>query len=648
MQLFAKNNLRKNLKSWIGSALFGVLNIAALLLFVWVLKAGFAPLTGQAATGTYKALNFRGTLQNSDGTAVTNGPYELKFTIYDAAAGGTCLYTAHGSCAVPIAKSVTVTNGVFTTMIGDTDNGDNAVTIDFNSTSYWLGVTVGEDAELTPRVRIGSAGYAFNADLLDGLHVSTNGGRNSYVPGTDVFGNLNLTGESRGTYAANSTLYINPASATSTYSLLGLAVGGVEKFKIDASGNFAASGTAFISGSGTSTFLYGAALATSGGSVGIGTSTPDQKLTVVGSISNPITQNSGIRQVGTISLDSPAGVFVSGRYAYVTELNTDKLAVVDVSNPLAPAKISTVSVGNNPKGIDVFGNYAYMVNADATSDNLSIVDISNPKVPVHVATSSVGISPQGVHISGRYAYVTFIDGLVVIDISNPSAPKKVSTVTTTGSSSWGIDISGRYAYVVNDMLNTISVIDISNPLIPRLTATTAVGSSPYGISVSGRYAYVANADSGNVSVVDISNPSAPVQVTTVTTGGVPYGISVSGRYAYVTNLSGYVSTIDILNPLAPRVVATTVVAANSSDIFVSGRYAYVVDSSTLSIIDISGAEFSSLVAGSAEIGNLQSRNDIIAGGSITANTSLFAGMGGIISNGALSINSTTTPSYFGA
>ena len=50
----------------------------------------------------------------------------------------------------------------------------------------------------------------------------------------------------------------------------------------------------------------------------------------------------------------------------------------------------------------------------------------------------------------------------------------------------------------------------------------------------------------------------------------------------------------------------------------SGRYAYVVDqtSNDLKVIDVSGAEVTSLVAHSLEAGNLQVRNDLIAQGQV--------------------------------
>ncbi|MBU4421945.1 hypothetical protein KKB41_03245, partial [Patescibacteria group bacterium] len=245
MNLAENYNSNSRTRTWLASVVFGALNILALIAFIGILKIGLEPLIGHAATGTYKALNFRGTLQDDEGATATNGSYSMYFALYDSATGGTCLYVASGTCSTPLAKSITVTSGGFTTLIGDTDNGDNPITLDFNSDEYWLGVKVGADSELAPRLRIGSAGYAINSDLLDGLNTSSNGGTNSYVLVTNSFGNLNLTGDPRGTSVASSTFYINPANATSTHSVFGIGVGGEEKFKVDAGGNVYASGTIY-------------------------------------------------------------------------------------------------------------------------------------------------------------------------------------------------------------------------------------------------------------------------------------------------------------------------------------------------------------------------------------------------------------------
>ncbi|MBP6859832.1 MAG: beta-propeller fold lactonase family protein [Candidatus Magasanikbacteria bacterium] len=386
------------------------------------------------------------------------------------------------------------------------------------------------------------------------------------------------------------------------------------------------------------------------GNVGIGTSSPSQKLSVEGNIANLIGSNTALSMVSSsIVGTNPVSVFVSGRYAYTANSGSDNISIIDVSNPSAPVQISTTSVGgafSYPISISVSGQYAYTANYSLNT--ISVVDISNPFRPVQVATASVGGNPSSIYISGRYAYVSnYASNTVsIVDISNPRSPTQISTVTV-GTNPYSVFVSGRYAYAANFTSNNISVVDISNPSAPVQVGTTVVGGGPYSVYVSGRYAYTANTNSNTISVVDISNPSAPVQVATTSVGVQPYSVFVSGRYLYAANrISETISVVDISNPSAPVQVATTSVGVSSAPnaLYISGRYAYTANYGTdrIAIFDISGTEVSSLMAHSAEVGNIQSRNDIFAQGNIMAGTSLLVGSGGIMSQGALSIFASST------
>ena len=77
-------------------------------------------------------------------------------------------------------------------------------------------------------------------------------------------------------------------------------------------------------------------------------------------------------------------------------------------------------------------------------------------------------------------------------------------------------------------------------------------------------------------------------------------------------------------------------------VVVSGRYAYVVDitSDDLKVIDISGAEVTSLIAHSLEAGNLQVRNDMIAQGQLQVTGGVNVGAGGLFSDGNVGISGT--------
>ncbi len=357
---------------------------------------------------------------------------------------------------------------------------------------------------------------------------------------------------------------------------------------------------------------------------------------------NWIGPNTNISRVGTVGVgQTPVSIFVSGRYAYTANQNDANISIIDISNPTSPTQISTVAVGAQPRSVFVSGRYAYTAN---NNDGISIVDVSNPSSASQVSTISVGGAPRSIYVSGRYAYVAnnSSNTISVVDVSNPSAPVQIAT-TSVGAGPNAIYVSGRYAYVANNSSNTISVVDVSNPSAPVQIATTSVGSAPVQIYVSGRYAYVTNQDSNNISIINIANPASPTLTATVSINS-PQGIYVSGRYAYVAALGGTLTVIDVSVPSSPIQVATTTLGTSPTGIYVSGRYAYVTNqgSDNVSVVDISGAEISSLIAHSAEVGNIQSRNDIFAQGNIMAGTSLMVGAGGIMSQGSLSIFASST------
>lgn len=147
-----------------------------------------------AAVGINKQIRYQGRLTDSNGNNVADGNYNFKISIYDAATEGSCLWTYKGTTETPEAVAVAVADGIFNVVLGDTAGSKNAMTLDFNSDSYYLGVTVGADAEMTPRLRIGAAGYAFNADKLDGSDWAEPAAIGTTDPAAGTFTDLTASG----------------------------------------------------------------------------------------------------------------------------------------------------------------------------------------------------------------------------------------------------------------------------------------------------------------------------------------------------------------------------------------------------------------------------------------------------------------------
>ncbi len=149
-------------------------------------------------------INFQGKLTNPDGTNVTDGTYSLRFRIYTSAAPtdalNACLPGSNTCKWEETQASVSVLDGIFRVSLGSSTALPGSV--DFNTSPLYLGVKVGADAEMSPRIQFTAAPYAFNSDKLGGIASS---GYVQLSPGSQQTGNINVSGNitAGGTYNGN-------------------------------------------------------------------------------------------------------------------------------------------------------------------------------------------------------------------------------------------------------------------------------------------------------------------------------------------------------------------------------------------------------------------------------------------------------------
>jgi len=97
-----------------------------------------------------QSLNTQGVLRDGTGHSVADGTYAITFRIWNAVTGGTAVYEQ--------VSSVVVTNGVYNVELGSLDDPLNMLN---SSESYWLGVEVASDGEMTPRHKLNVSPYEF-------------------------------------------------------------------------------------------------------------------------------------------------------------------------------------------------------------------------------------------------------------------------------------------------------------------------------------------------------------------------------------------------------------------------------------------------------------------------------------------------------
>jgi len=131
-------------------------------------------LFSSAATAPLNIITYQGRLLDSTGAEVVAASASMSFAFYDAVSGGTCLWSNNSAtCASIVARTVTLTNALFTENLGDTTDSTPYAAINdtvfANNASVYLEVIVNGET-LTPRKRITAAAYALNAQTLDGLN----------------------------------------------------------------------------------------------------------------------------------------------------------------------------------------------------------------------------------------------------------------------------------------------------------------------------------------------------------------------------------------------------------------------------------------------------------------------------------------------
>ena len=156
------------------------------------------------------------------------------------------------------------------------------------------------------------------------------------------------------------------------------------------------------------------------------------------------------------------------------------------------------AVLNNPTGLVVHGNYAYVANQGTNSNTVSVINTTTGAVDY---TLTVGSQPSAVAVSPATTGPTF-----------------------------------GFAYVTNRASGTVSVINTTNNTV--VGSAIRVGSLPQDVAVAHTptitRVYVANSGGNNVSVIDARNSN---RVSSINLGWAtrPQAVAVSpdGTRAYV-------------------------------------------------------------------------------------------------------------------
>lgn len=243
----------------------------------------------------------QGKLTDSGGTPLS-GAQTVTFKLYDAATAGTMVWTSGVLSVTP------ASGGLFNVPLQDGTPSLDSVSFD---KPYFLGITVGADAEMTPRQELGASALSHGSPkdfTVNNNLIVVNGrvGIGTATPGEalDVRGNINLGG--LGTRALTptnwgySTMYpvvlLGPKSGLGTVSI-GYDPSGNPNGSFSGTGYevLFRNGTQFVTPNSANNAYYLHHMVLMDGKVGIGTPNPGEALDVRGNVKLRSDATGGIR-----------------------------------------------------------------------------------------------------------------------------------------------------------------------------------------------------------------------------------------------------------------------------------------------------------------------------------------------------------------
>lgn len=296
------------------------------------------------------------------------------------------------------------------------------------------------------------------------------------------------------------------------------------------------------------------------------------------------------------------GIAVNGDAAYLA-LGSGGVKILDLSNPPAPQLLAAIDTLGACQAVDSDSTYLYI----AAGEKLHILDIGNPAAPAYSGAVSVaGMDVRAVAADGGIAYLGDENaGLLIADVHNPVNPL-ILGMLDTGKQTTAIRLRGDLGFITTAEYG-LRIIERSNPAAPVEIAGwpspgRALGLAFGEVPSTGTaldHVFIADYSAG-VRAVAISDPAAPLEssylkVTAPSGGGISFGkayrAEVIDQTAYIAYGWEGLKIVDVSDPQQPQLLGKLNTPGDARDVRVRGDVAYIADwDPGLRVIDVSNPQ----------------------------------------------------------
>ncbi|MBP7963341.1 MAG: hypothetical protein KBG20_15810 [Caldilineaceae bacterium] len=143
-------------RRWLPTPGNAIFTLALVFILLWAQNVGALNLGAPAVGTSTSTIAYQGRLADSEGAPLTE-TLNMSFRLYTQANGGIAQWTEQWTGS----NGVQVSDGLFNVMLGSLDPiPQNIIT---GNDTLFLGITVGTDDEMSPRVQLGSVPFAVQA-----------------------------------------------------------------------------------------------------------------------------------------------------------------------------------------------------------------------------------------------------------------------------------------------------------------------------------------------------------------------------------------------------------------------------------------------------------------------------------------------------
>jgi hypothetical protein len=202
---------------------------------------------------------------------------------------------------------------------------------------------------------------------------------------------------------------------------------------------------------------------------------------------------------------SPLGqrTFVRTRFAAALALPT--------TMPMAPLRQTQLDPENEEQPIHPLYRYAYIADREEGLILVDVTTLTDGNPSNNFLSRALTFNPNGalrganaITVAGRWLYVGCDRGLTILDIDQPLAPKIIANIPELQKVK-GIAVQFRYAFVADR--RGLDVVDVTDARRAHVVAGVAIADAR-NVYVARTYAYVAAGPHGIV-IVDVERPEKP-------------------------------------------------------------------------------------------------------------------------------------------